>query len=251
MRSGVNIASVVLPALLLATEVSSVLAQTASAPSSKPIVLLRIVEQSKAKTTAKPVAQHKFASQSRIRRYARLARRHHPVQAHASEEVRPAADAPVVPPAPLQPPAPPAAEQLGKFVVGGNALQVVSSVEVNALDLPANNSLLQSNGAPPNGVTEDNPPMRQIANAAKSDFANVTVTQEWGADVGSASLILQVLAALSGAVTAGAVAWFLIGRRPEDAATRGWRVWTQLLLVPPVFSEKRPFGSPRNVGGSI
>jgi hypothetical protein len=150
MRSGVNIASVVLPALLLATEVSSVLAQTASAPSSKPIVLLRIVEQSKAKTTAKPVAQHKFASQSRIRRYARLARRHHPVQAHASEEVRPAADAPVVPPAPLQPPAPPAAEQLGKFVVGGNALQVVSSVEVNALDLPANNSLLQSNGAPPN-----------------------------------------------------------------------------------------------------
>ena len=217
MRKGVIIASVVLPALLLATEVSSVLAQTAS-PTSKPIVLLRIVEQSKARTTAKPVARHKFASQSRIRRYARLARRHHPVQAHASEEVRPAADAPVVPPAPLQPPAPPAAEQLGKFVVGGNALQVVSSVEVNALDLPANNSLLQSNGAPPNGVTEDNPPMREIANAAKSDFANVTVTQEWGADVGSASCILQVLAALAGAVTAGAVAWLLIGRRPEDAA---------------------------------
>jgi hypothetical protein len=161
-----------------ATEVSSVLAQTASAPTSKPIVLLRIVEQSKAKTTAKPVARHKFASQSRIRRYARLARRHHPVQAHASEEVRPATVAPVVPPAPLQPPAPPAAEQLGKFVVGGNALQVASSAEVNELDLPANNSLLQSNGAPPNSVTEDNPPMREIADAAKSDFANVTVTQE-------------------------------------------------------------------------
>jgi hypothetical protein len=243
MRSGVNIASVVLPALLLATEVSSVLAQTASAPSSKPIVLLRIVELSKAKTTAKPVAQHKFASQSRIRRYARLTRRHHPVQAHASEEVRPAADAPVVPPAPLQPSAPPAAEQLGKFVVGGNTL--------NELDLPANNFLLQSNGAPPNSVTEDNPPMREIANAAKSDFANVTVTQERGADVGSASCILQVLAALAGAVTAGAVAWLLIGRRPEDAAARGWRVWTQLLLVPPVFSEKRPFGSPRSVGSFI
>jgi len=74
---------------------------------------------------------------------------------------------------------------------------------------------------------------------------------EWGADVGSASWILQVLAALAGAVTAGAVAWFLIGRRPEDAAARGWRVWTQLLLVPPVFSEKRPFGSPRNVGSFI
>jgi hypothetical protein len=248
MRNGVNIASAVLPALLLATEVSSVLAQTASAPTSKPIVLLRIVEQSKAKTTAKPVARHKFASQSRIRRYARLARRHHPVQAHASEEVRPAADAPVVPPAPLQPPAPPAAEQLGKFVV---ALRVASSAEVNELDLPANNSLLQSNGAPPNSVTEDNPPMREITDAAKSDFANVTGKQEWGADVGSASWILQVLAALAGAVTAGAVAWFLIGRRPEDAAARGWRVWTQLLLVPPVFSEKRPFGSPRNVGSFI
>jgi hypothetical protein len=157
----------------------------------------------------------------------------------------------VVPPAPLQPPAPPAAEQLGKFVVGGNAFQVASSAEVKELDLPPNSSLLQSNGAPPNSVTEDNPPMREIADAAKSDFANVTVTHEWGADVGSASWILQVLAALAGAVTAGAVAWFLIGRRPEDAAARGWRVWIQLMLVPPVFSEKRPFGSPRNVGNFI
>jgi hypothetical protein len=251
MRSGVIIASAVLPAFLLATEVSSVLAQTASAPTSKPIVLLRIVEQSTAKTTAKPVAKHKFASRSRIRRYARLAGRHHAVQARASEEVRPAADAPVVPPAPLQPLAPPAAEQLGKLVGGGHALQVASSAEVNEIDLPANSSLLQSNGAPPNSVTEDNPPMREIADAAKSAFANVTVTQEWGADVGSASWILQVLAALAGAVTAGTVAWFFIGRRPEDAATRGWRVWTQLLLVPPVFSEKRPFGSPRNVGSFI
>jgi hypothetical protein len=201
MRNGVIIASALLPALLLATEVSSVLAQTAS-PTSKPIVLLRIVEQSKARTTAKPVARHKFAPQSRIRRYARLPRRHHLVQAHASEEVGPAANAPEVPPTPLQPPAPPAAEQLGKFVVGGNALQVASSAEVNELDLPANNSLLQSNGAPPNSVTEDNPPMREIADAAKSDFANVTVRQEWGADAGSASWILQMLAALAGKVVA-------------------------------------------------
>jgi hypothetical protein len=249
MRNGVIIASVVLPAVFFATEVSSVLAQTAS-PTSKPIVLLRIVEQS-TRTTATPVARHKFASQSRIRRYARLPRRHHLVQAHASEEVGPAADAPELPPAPLQPRAPPATEQLGKFVVSGNALQVASSAEVNELDLPPNNSLLQSNGAPPNSVTEDNPPMREIADAAKSDFANITVRQEWGADAGSASWILQMLAALAGAVTAGAVAWFLIGRRPEDAAARGWRVWIQLLLVPPVFSEKRPFGSPRTVGNFI
>jgi hypothetical protein len=250
MRNCTVIATAVVSVLLLATEVSDALAQTAS-PTSKPIVLLRIVEQSKARTTAKPVARHKSASQSRIRRYARLLRRHHLVQAHASEEVGPAADAPEVPPTPLQSPAPPAAEQLGKFVVGGNGLQVASSAEVNELDLPANNSLLQSNGAPPNSVTEDNPPMREIADAAKSDFANVTVRQEWGADAGSASWILQMLAALAGAVTAGAVAWFLIGRRPEDAAERGWRVWIQLLLVPPVFSEKRPFGSPRNVGNFI
>jgi hypothetical protein len=73
---------------------------------------------------------------------------------------------------------------------------------VNELDLPANNSLLQSNGAPPNSVTEDNPPMSEIADAAKSDFANVTVRQEWGADAGSASWILQMLAALAGKVVA-------------------------------------------------
>src|SRR5262245_19055990 len=119
MRNHVIIASAVLPAILLATEVSSVVAQTVSAPASKRIVLLRIVEQSAAKVaTAKPIAKHKFASQRRISRHARLVGRHYPVQARiSSEEARPAADAPMFPPASLQPPAPPDAEQLGKLLV--------------------------------------------------------------------------------------------------------------------------------------
>jgi hypothetical protein len=133
--------------------------------------------------------------------------------------------------------------------VGGDAFQVASSTEINEIDLPADSSLLQSNGAPPNSVIEDDAPMREIAVATKSDFANVTPTLEHGAEVGSASWILQALAALAGAVTAGAVAWFLIGQRPIVVATRSWRVWIQLLLVPPAFSTRRPLVSPRNAGG--
>jgi hypothetical protein len=257
LTNRIVIASAVVPALLLATAVG-VLAQTASAPTSKRVVLLRIVEQSAAKvapnakmmTTAKPVAKHKFASRSRIRRYARLAGRYHPMQVRTSEEVRPAGDTLAIPPTRLQPPAPPTAEQLGELFVGGHALQVASSAEVNEIDLVANSSLLQLNGAPPNSVAEDNPPTREIV-ATKSDFANVAVTQRWGADVGSTSWILQVLAALGGAVTAGSVAWFLIGRRPEDAARQGWRVWTQRLLVPPAPPARQASESPRNAGSFI
>jgi hypothetical protein len=51
--------------------------------------------------------------------------------------------------------------------------------------------------------------------------------------------------------TAYTALWFLIGRRHMDAATRSWRVWIQLLLVPPAFSTKRPLVSPRNVGSFI
>ena len=251
MRNCIVIASGVVSAFLLATEVSDALAQTASAPTSKPIVLLRIVEQSTAKTISKPLAQHEFAARSRIRRYARLTGRHHPVEVRASEEVRQGADVPVPPPPPLRTTPPPAAQQLGELLVGGHAFRVASSTEINEEDLPANSSLLQSNGAPPNSVTEDDAPIREIADATKSDFANVTPTLERGADVGSAAWILQVLAAFAGAVTAGAVAWFLIGRRPIDAATRSWRVWIQLLLVPPAFSTKRRLMSPRNVGSFI
>jgi hypothetical protein len=156
------------------------------------------------------------------------------------EEVRPEADVPVPSPLPLQTPAPPAAQQLEELLVGGHPFQVASSTEISEIDLPANSALLQSNGAPPTDVTEDDAPMREIADATKSDFANVTPTPERDADVGSASWMLQALAAFAGAVAAGAVAWFLIGRRPTDAATRSWRVWIQLLLVPPAFSTKRP-----------
>jgi hypothetical protein len=251
MRNRIIVASAVVSAFLLATKVGDTLAQTASAPTSKPIVLLRIVEQSTAKTISKPLAKHKFAARSRTRRYVRLTGRHHPVEVSASEEVRQGADVAVPPPPPLQTTPPPAAQQPGELLVGGDAFQVASSTEINEADLPANSSLLQSKGAPPNSVAEDDAPIREIADATKSDFANVTPKLERGADVGSAAWIQQVLAAFAGAVTAGAVAWFLIGRRPIAAATRSWRVWIQLLLVPPAFSTKRPLVSPRNVGSFI
>lgn len=216
----------IVPAFLLATgmTVSGALAQTASNETAgKRVLVLQILEPSAAKappdarsTRAKPVTKNNVASRSRIR-HVRLAGKNRPAppQAPASEEVWPAADAAAAPPTPLQPPAPPAAAQLGEFA-GGHAIQVASLGEVNEIDLPANVALLQANGAPPNGVAESHQPMRDIADAAsKSDFAKVVVAQQRDGDVGSTSWILQVLAALGGAVTAGSVAWFLIGSTPQ------------------------------------
>jgi hypothetical protein len=43
----------------------------------------------------------------------------------------------------------------------------------------------------------------------------VATAQPQGGEVGSTSWILQVMAALGGAVAAGSVAWFLIGAAPQ------------------------------------
>ena len=44
---------------------------------------------------------------------------------------------------------------------------------------------------------------------------NAVPPPQQGSDVGSTSWIMQVLAALGGAVAAGSVAWFLIGSTPQ------------------------------------
>ena len=83
------------------------------------------------------------------------------------------------------------------FVVNGQTVQVTSPDQVNDMDLAADNN---NNAAAAS----------HVAFAAPVPDTASQSTNE----VGSASWIAQVLAALGGAVAAGAVAWFLIGSGP-------------------------------------
>lgn len=212
---------------LLATilTVNGALAQTATSDmTGHRVLLLKIVEQStarpapNAKLTAATAA--KLSLPSRIRRHARLARKRHPAvtkiaQASAPEEVRLAHNPATTPPAPPQAPAPPAAEQFGPPLIGGHATQVAWSGEVNEKenDHPVNDVRLLADAAPSHGAAENDPPPPVVNAALKSDFANIAVAQHQGSDVGNTSWILQMLAVLGGAFTAGSLAWYLIGSR--------------------------------------
>jgi len=119
-------------------------------------------------------------------------------------------------PPPTAAPAEPAASQL---VVGGQTVQVTSPDDVNEMDLAANNTAAQTVDAAPS-PTASATPLHEIAEPApksdaKSDLVNAASAPQQNSDVGSTSWILQVLAALGGAVTAGSVAWFLIGSTPQ------------------------------------
>jgi hypothetical protein len=158
------------------------------------------------------------------------------------ESSRPAANSPVpadvafAPPA-TQPSLPMPAAQVesapsqtstsqlpGRVVVAGQTVQVAAPDAVNEMDLAANNTSAQANDAAPSMMASA-PALREIADAtpksdAKSDFVSAAPPPQQSSDtirndMGSPSWILQVLAALGGAVTAGSVAWFLIGSTPQ------------------------------------
>jgi hypothetical protein len=93
-----------------------------------------------------------------------------------------------------------------ELVVGDETVQVQSSDRISPIDLAADK---QDATAPKSALQSDiaatqpagQPPAR----------AMVMKPDRPASDVGSASWIAQVLAALGGAVAAGSVAWFLIG----------------------------------------
>ena len=87
---------------------------------------------------------------------------------------------------------------------------------VNERDIAAPDADVSVNAASPTVAAAKAPSMRDIADMTpKSNSANVAVGQRQRSEVGSVSWILEVLAALGGAVTAGSVAWFLIGSSPQ------------------------------------
>jgi len=185
-------------------------AASSTATPGKPLQLLKIFQQS-SKAKAKPHV--KVVAKSSAKRAVRIAagRKTHthiaaaqrqrlraPEQvasAPPSENSWPAvnsavpADVAFAPPA-LQPTAAPTEPAPSQFVVAGQTVQLASPDNVNEIDLTA----------------EAEP---------KSDSMNAVPPPQQGSDVGSTSWIMQVLAALGGAVAAGSVAWFLIGSTPQ------------------------------------
>ena len=156
-------------------------------------------------------------------------------------------------PSPTPQAAPPAPPTTGELVVGGQAVQVRSPDEANELDLAANAPSAPSptpasdkpapssdsaalynlagpnpaaaSEAPPAGnvaPTSSVPPAATAALAAEMESAKAEVAPP-KSSIGSASWIMQIMAALGGAAAAGSAAWFLIGSASPRIRLSEWQ----------------------------
>jgi len=184
---------------------------------------------SKSKTASRTPSKAMSKTASHSRPHTRLAERKQPpapaevAQAPASETTS-AANWPAGPATPLAevgsralaafPPTPPSAAPSGpvpnELVVGGQEVKVASPDKVNEIDLAAANNGVVANDAQPSTA-----PATTATSTPKADSATVAVAQTPASQVGSTAWIMQVLAALGGALAAGSVAWFLIGSTPQ------------------------------------
>ena len=219
------------------TVTGGALAQTAtSQPAGKPLQILKIVERPsklKARPNRKVAARHstrhavRVAAKRKTRAHIARAGRKRPLLAAqaastpAPDSVWPApaaaapAEIPVAAATP-QPVAAPAEPDPSEVVVAGQTVKVASPDEVNAIDLAANDHAAQTNDAAPANTAASAPAIREAAEAEpKADSLKAAPAQRRDSPVGSTSWILQVMAALGGAVTAGSLAWFLIGSTPQ------------------------------------
>ena len=163
-----------------------------------------------------------------------------------------AATASAAPPRPRPQPAPPPPAQAapGELVVGGQAVQVRSPDEANEIDLAANEPSLPASAAasmpasaPPTSDTvapagsaplynlsSANPPAASdtastgaTAPAPQPDPAPTAAVSPPTSSLGSMSWIMQIMAALGGAVAAGSAAWFLIGSASPRIKLSEWQ----------------------------
>ena len=220
-------AGAVVAAFLLArVTVSSALAETASWESSDHrVLLLKIVEQgasSSASNTSsfarsgptKALKRQQLAARRWIRRHTHLAKTHRPelakiAQVHAREAIRTAADV-AAPPIEFE-----ALPQ--ELAVHVHPMQVASLREVDEIGIQGNQTPRQANTEVASRLAESFTSVRNLADTTgASEFASVAVAQQLrvGKPTG-APWILQVLATLGGAATAGSVAWFLISPMRE------------------------------------
>jgi len=211
-------------ALISVMTVGGAMAQTATdTGAGKPIQLLQVTTQPD-KTKSKPHAKRIMKIRTAAKR---TGRRHHlaaerPI--HVAEAAKPAAPAaapadvwanvtPVTAPATVASAAP--APQLAaaapestpsELVVGGQTVHVVSPDDANEIDRAADAQIIPSVAAKQSAVAPAAP---------AADTATIALAHEQTSNVGTASWIAQILAALGGAVAAGAAAWLLMGSAPQ------------------------------------
>jgi hypothetical protein len=196
-------------------------AQTATgATPGKPLQLLNIVERSQQTSKSHPKAAVKTSRHTKFAAR-RIKPRHTMAQAAPPTAPVPAtealpADVAIASPAP-PPASAPADQTTSEVVVGGQTVQVASSNEANEIDLAAKGGAPQGANDPAQSVASINAlPMHDSADVEpKANAPQVVTVQPTPTKVGSTSWFLQVMAALGGAVTAGSLAWFLIGSTPQ------------------------------------
>jgi hypothetical protein len=184
--------------------------------------------KSDAKSVAKSSGKTRIASRKKPRLYFAVAeRKRHQVEsamraaaAPASDNAWPAApttmaaDATTLAPVQQMPAPPqivaPTAGTPTELVVDGQTVQVASADEANEIDLAASDASV-ANAASLGPKLASNTPLSAVTEpAAKSEPTSVALVEAQTPEVSTTPWILQVLAALGGAVAAGTLAWFLM-----------------------------------------
>ena len=115
--------------------------------------------------------------------------------------------------------APQVAALPSELVFDGEAMRVASPNDADDIDLTANaQGALASDASPAAATIVKAATTETIAPADKSNFEAAAVSQTPSSSIGSLSWMLWVIAALSGAVATGSIAWFLI--KPSASAAR-------------------------------
>jgi hypothetical protein len=130
-----------------------------------------------------------------------------------------AADAATLAPVQQMPAAPqivaPTAGTPSELVVNGQTIQVASADEANEIDLAADDAGV-ANAASLGPRLAGNTPVAAVAEAAANpEPASAALVETQTPEVSTTSWILQILAALGGAVAAGTVAWLLMRSAPR------------------------------------
>jgi hypothetical protein len=224
-------------------------------PVGLPLQLLRLITPGKSDSTAhvkhaksaaaesvtKPAAKHsakaRLASRKKSRSYFAVAERKRrqvesalqaatpPAPPPASDNAWPAAPAAMTADAATlapvqQTPAPPqivapTAGTPSALVVNGQIIQVASADEANEIDLAANDAGVADAVSPGPKLASKAPAIPVAAPAATPEPTTAALVETQTPDVSTTSWILQVLAALGGAVAAGTVAWLMMRSAPR------------------------------------
>ena len=192
----------------------------------KPATAKSVTERS-AKSSTKSSTKTRVASRKKLRSYFAVAERKRrqvesalQAAAPASDNASPAAptamaaDAATLAPVQQMPAAPqivaPTAGTPSQLVIDGQTVQVASAEEVNEIDLAASDAGAANAASRGPKLASNTPPSAVADSAAKSEPTSAALVEAQTPEISTTSWILQVLAALGGAIAAGTVAWFLM-----------------------------------------